>query len=80
MNIKKNDRLLLTPLAGHVLHSGLFLIYLSLFRLLFEVQNAAPFPESRAVYFGRLLEYPVAALALLTAAVFLLDRAVRHES
>lgn len=79
MNIRKKNSELLTPIAGRVLHIGLTMIYFSLFRFLFEVQAAAPFPSSKAAYFKDLLEYPIAALALLTAAVFLIDRASRER-
>ncbi|MBQ8341021.1 MAG: hypothetical protein IJY22_01420 [Clostridia bacterium] len=72
-----SSAVLLMPLARRVLHIGLLLIGASLLRLLFEVQSAAPFTPGAAAYFGALLEYPVASLALLTGATLLLDRAER---
>ena len=79
MNIRKRNKELLTPLAANVLHIGLTMIYFSLVRFLYEVQSAAPFPASRSAYFRGLLEYPVAALALLTAAVFLIVKFSRSS-
>ena len=85
MNIQKNRRRwplqkpFLTPLAARVLHIGLVLIYLSLLRLLLEVQTAAPFHTGSAAYFGGMLEHIMAALTLLTGAVLLFDRAARAD-
>ena len=80
MNMRKRKRTQWRPrLALRVLHIGLILIYASLLRLLFEVQSAAPLTPRAAAYFGGLLEYPLAALVLLTGAVLLLGRAEREE-
>ena len=68
----------LAPIAARVLHVGLVMIYASLLRLWIEVECAAPFTAAGANYFGGLLEYPVAALMLLTGAVLLLDRVARE--
>ena len=68
-----------SPLAVRLLCVGLIPIYATLLRLLYEVQCAAPFAPRLAAYFGGLLEYPVASLALLTGAVLLVDRAERSE-
>ena len=70
---------LLMPQAARLLGGGLCLIYPSLLRLLFEVQRAATITQAKASYFGSLLEYPAAALVLLTAATLLLDRMARTE-
>ena len=80
LNISKNEcKQLLTPQAKRVLHTGLLLILLSLLRLLYDISQAAPFPAATAEDFGAMLEYPVAALMLLTVLTFLLDRVVRAE-
>ena len=68
-----------SPMAARLLWVGLIPIYATLLRLLYEVQSAAPFAPRLAAYFGGLLEYPVASLALLTGAVLLIDRAERSE-
>ena len=83
MNMRKNMQkttVFLSPMATRLLHSGALLIFASLLRLWYEVQTAAPFAPRLAAYFGGLLEYPLAALALLTGAVLLIDRAERSES
>jgi hypothetical protein len=82
MNMRKgvlhmHDRRL-APMAARVLYVGLVMIYASLLRLWLEVESAAPFTAARAAYFGGLLEYPVAALMLLTGAVLLLNRVTRE--
>ena len=70
---------LLMPQAARLLSIGLCFIYLSLFRLLYEIQQAAPFTEAAAARFGAMLEYPAVSLALLTALTFLADRVSRAE-
>ena len=82
MNMRRNGATKprsLGVITTRVLHTGLFLIYGSLFRLLVEVQAAAPFTAGAAARFGLWLEHPVAALALLTGGVLLLWR-VEKES
>ena len=80
LNIHKNgENRLLTKPAERTLWVGACLILASLLRLLWEVGSAAPYPPSVAERFGAMLEYPVAALALLTALSFLVDRVVRAE-
>ena len=70
----------LSPLSAHILHTGLFFIYLSLLRLGVEIFRTAPFSPATAEDFGRMLEYPVAALMLLTASVFLVEKALRAQN
>ena len=70
----------LTPVTKRILCIGLSLIYASLFRLLFEITRTAPYPPSMAEHFGEMLEYPVAALALLTAAAYLAQRATDRKN
>ena len=82
--MRKNDnktvqKPFLMPLAARILRLGMLLIYLSLFRLILEITAAAPFTEAAAKRFGSMLEYPVAALMLLTASAFLIDRVLRCE-
>lgn len=69
----------LTPTACRLLQIGLVLIYASLFRLIFEITSLAPFTAAKAEYFGRMLEFPVAALAVLTVATYLTDRVTRKK-
>ena len=70
---------LLMPQAARLLSIGLCFIYLSLFRLLYEIQQSIPFSQATASDFGAMLEYPVVSLALLTALTFLADRVSRAE-
>ena len=84
--MRKNDRLprrrgspFLMPQAARLLGFGLCPIYLSLLRLLFEVQRTVPFSQATARDFGAMLEYPAVSLALLTALTFLADRIARAE-
>ncbi|MBQ8357641.1 MAG: hypothetical protein IJX39_07535 [Clostridia bacterium] len=80
MNMRKNDRRdpLFSPMGSKIMRLGLVLIYLSLFRLIFEITASAPFTAAAAEDFGRMLEYPVAALMLLTASVFLVEKIMRQ--
>ena len=56
---------------------GLVAIFSALFFTVVAVTDAAPFPPSRAAYFGGMVEHVLAALALLTAGSFLLEKVVR---
>ena len=69
----------LAPLAKKILNLGMIPIYASLLRLLWELRNIGTLTEAAARYYGAMLEYPVAALAVLTAATFLADRVAKHE-
>ena len=81
MNTVKNSSVpLLTKEAKRALHIGMGMILASLGRLLYEVLRSAPFPAAVGERYGKMLEYPVAAMALLTALAFLLDRVVRAEA
>lgn len=80
MNIHKSpQKRMLTRAAERVLQIGCCLILASLLRLWWEASHAAPYPPAVAERFGAMLEYPVAALALLTALSFLVDRVARAE-
>lgn len=68
----------LAPLAAKVLGLGLFLIYAVVFRLIFELTADLPLTEAAANRYWGMLEYPVAALAILTAATFLIDRVMKN--
>ena len=70
----------LAPLAAKILSLGLLPIYASLLRLFFELRAAGELTEAAARYYGGMLEYPVAALAVLTALTFLADRAAIHDT
>lgn len=78
-NTQKNEYRLLTKEAELVLHIGMGMILLSLVRLMYDILHAAPFPTAIAEDYGAMLEYPVAALMLLTVLAFLLDRVTRAE-
>ena len=82
MNINKNDnhKWELSPLSKGIFCFGLSLIYLSLFRLIFEITAKAPFTAAMAEDFGKMLEYPVATLMLLTVFTYLTERVVRQEN
>jgi hypothetical protein len=83
MNMRKYEKTkkpcLLTSTAERTLRVGLLLILAALIPLGLEVSATAPYSPATAEDYGKMLEYPVAALALLTALVFLLDRVVRAE-
>ena len=55
------------------------LIILSLLTLLHTVEYKAPLTEARANYLGGLLEYPVAAVMILTAGLLLLHLTKRKR-
>ena len=55
------------------------LIILSLLTLLHTIEYTAPLTEARANYLGRLLEYPVAAVMILTAGLSLLHLTKRKR-
>ena len=67
----------LSPLTQGLLAVGLVAIFSALFFTVVAVTDAAPFPLSRAAYFGGMVEHVLAALALLTAGSFLVERVVR---
>lgn len=82
MNMRKNDNKNrgLSPVTKGVFCVGVTLIYASLFRLILEITAQAPFTAVKATLFGRWLEYPVAALMLLTAATYLIERVIRENT
>ena len=63
-----------------MLRVGLFMILASSLRLLFAVQTAGSLCEAEAERFGRMLEYPVAALAILTVAAYITERAINSDT
>ena len=63
----------LAPLAYTLLRTGLPLILAVALRLLFEVSLRAPFSTATAAELGAMLEFPVAAIMLLTGAVLITD-------
>jgi hypothetical protein len=82
MNMRKNDnqKKHLAPVTKGVFCVGLLLIYASLFRLILEITAQIPFTAAKAEQFGRWLEYPVAALMLLSASVYLIERVMRENT
>ena len=82
MNMRKNDnhKKRLSPLTRGIFYGGLSMIYASLFRLIFEIDTQAPFTAAKADAFGRMLEYPVAALMLLTVFTYLTERVTRENT
>ena len=56
------------------------LILLSLLTLLHNVESAAPLTVARAAYLGSLVEYPVAAVMILTAGLALLHLTMREKN
>lgn len=80
VNLTPKKQFTLAPLAAKILSLGLLPIYASLLRLFFEVRAAGELTEAAARYWGGMLEYPVAALAVLTALTFLTDRALKHDT
>ncbi len=56
---------------------GLCAIFCTLFFVAVAVTDSAPFSPARAAYFGGMVEHVLAALALLSAGSFLLEKVVR---
>ena len=63
----------LAPLSYRLLRVGLPYVLLSVLRLAFEVTCAIPFSAASAADFGAMLEFPVAALMILSCTVLLVD-------
>ena len=82
MNMRKNDnpQNRLSPVTTRFFCASLVLIYASLFRLIYEITAYAPFTAAGAERFGRWLEYPTAALMLLTAFAYLIERVMRENT
>ena len=82
MNMRKNDnpKRGLSPVTRGIFYGGLSMIYASLFRLIFEITAQAPFTVAKAYGFGRMLEYPVAALMLLSVFTYLTERVMRENT
>ena len=79
-NLYIKDLRPLATLTRRVLHVGLTLILLSLLRLWWEITHTADFSLASAARFGEMLEYAVAALALLTAGTYLIEKVSRAEA
>lgn len=78
MNMKKSSNRLhrkyrVTP-AQKIFFLCFPLIFLCLWMIFFEVSRQAQFSAGTAAYYGKMMEYPIAALALLTAGVYLAER------
>ena len=82
MNMRKNDdpKQKLSPVTRRFFCAGMVLIYLSLFRLIYEITALVPFTAAKAALFGRWLEYPAAALMLLSCSAYLIERVIRENT
>ena len=80
--MRKNDdqKKRLSPTTTVVFCIGVALIYASLFRLILEITAEVPFTAAKAELFGKWLEYPVAALMLLSVSVYLIERVMRENT
>lgn len=84
MNMRKNGckksaaKRFLSPPALLILQCGLPVILLSLLGISFFISENAPLTKAAAVYVGGMLEYPVAALMILTVGAILADIAYRQ--
>lgn len=73
-SIQAKRRLLpLAPLAHRLLRTGLPLILAVMIRLALEITRRGAFSPATAADFGAMLEFPVAAVMLLTCAVLTVD-------
>ena len=84
MNMRKKEyrkatRLIKAAPATLLLWVGAPPIILSLLTLLHNAEHAAPLTAARATYLGRLVEYPVAAVMILTAGLALLSLTQRKK-
>lgn len=88
MIMRKNERFstaktpkaqLFEPLTRLLLGGGMLLIFASLFALLLHIEQTPTYSPATATRFGKMLEYPVAALAALTALSFLFDRVMKDQ-
>ncbi len=74
---QRSHPLSLSTPTQKLLTVGLCILFCALFFVAVAVTDAAPFPLSRAAYFGGMVEHVLAALALLSAGSFLLEKVVR---
>ena len=83
MNMNKNElifkkkSLYFSKLTQRLLCFGYILIGIPLFCLIFKITQSGEFTFVTAAYFGEMLEHVVAALMLLTAGAYLVERVVR---
>ena len=70
----------LCPAAERLLWGGLSLLLFPLLRLIADIRAAAPFSPATAEDFGRSIEHVLAALALLTLFVYLVEYLHRKEA
>ena len=74
-NKKKNP-----PSPLHILFgSGFLLIFSSLFYFCVKLTEARPLNVAQVEEFGEMLEYPTAAVMLLTAGLYLIARILKAE-
>ena len=72
-----NSSLTLSPACRRLITVGSLPILASLFYCALEILRAAPLTEAKAAYFGGMLEYHVAAIALLTVGAFVAQRLLK---
>ena len=70
----------LAPLAHRLLARGLPLLLASTLRLLLEITQQDVFSPATAADYGAMLEFPVAAVMLLTCAVLVVDALCKRGS
>lgn len=68
-----------SAVATRIFALGFPLIFAVLFRLLSEVRAAGQLSAGTAAYYVRLLEYPLAALMLLTGGCLLADYIAKKD-
>ncbi len=76
---KKHKKGGLCSSSLRMLTIGIPLILAVLLRLLYEIKAYPILTEARAAYFGGALEYPLAALMLLTGGVLLVELIAKKE-
>lgn len=77
--VQKSKRRRAHP-AEIILSLGLPPILFCLFGILYQIERGAPLTRAAANYFGRMLEYPAAALMLVTAGALIADLAWRRNT
>ena len=75
----RKHRLSLSRPARIILSCGAVLILFNLLVILHTVLTDAPFTHAAAIYYGGMLEYPVAALMLTIGGAVLADVAYKKD-
>ena len=74
----KKKSFFLSSLTKKLLYFGYILIGIPLFCLILKLDASPVFTFAMAARFGEMLEYILAALALLTVGAYLVERVVRE--